>query len=231
VSNEIEIWPLDLDDPALNAGALEQLLSPDERERAGRLRAPNLARRFIVCRAALRQVLGRSLDCDPPGVAIRYSATGKPELADPPHRGLHFNVTHSQQVAIIAVSRDRPIGVDVERIRPDFATEEIAGRFFSAAERAALARLAAVEQPLAFFRCWTRKEAFIKATGAGLSFPLDEFDVSLAPDEPPRLLAIQGDSTAAAEWAMRELPAPPNFVAAVACPGPIGRIIMRGAAS
>ena len=228
MGDDIHLWHVPLDRPPAEVEALAAILSADELARAARFRDPRWGRRFVVGRAALRQVLGRWLDRAPPAVHFAYRAAGKPELADPHPPGAYFNVTHSQGLAIIAVGRERPLGVDLERVRPEFAVDAIAARFFSAREQEALRGLPSAERPAAFFRCWTRKEAFIKALGAGLSFPLDEFDVSLTPGS-AALLALRGDAAAAARWSLRELAAPPGHVAALAVEGPIGRVIVEEA--
>lgn len=220
--SDIRLWHVALDRPPADADRLAELLAEDELARAHRYRDPQLGRRFIVGRASLRRVLGQCLDRDPKEIRFTYRAAGKPELADLDAHRLHFNVTHSHAVAILAVSEGRPIGIDVERVRPDFAGEEIAARFFSAREQAMLRELPANERVTAFFRCWTRKEAFIKLLGAGLSFPLDEFDVSLAPDAPAELLALRGDPTAPNRYSLCEIAAPPGHFAAFAVAGPIG---------
>ena len=177
--------------------------------------------------ATLRAVLGRQLCRDPKEIDFTYGAAGKPELIDLVSHGLHFNLTHSHGVAIIAVCPGRPVGVDVERIRPEFAGEEIAARFFSPREQTMLRDLPADQRVEAFFRCWTRKEAFIKLLGAGLSFPLDEFDVSLAPGAPAELLALRGDNAAKTHWSLREIAAPPGHVATVAVEGTLNHIIVE----
>jgi 4'-phosphopantetheinyl transferase len=180
------------------------------------MRAPGLDRRFIVCRATLRLVLAKRLGRQPETIHFRYSAAGKPELTDLEANQVHFNVTHSGDWAKIAICEGLPVGIDVERIRPDFATMAIAERFFSIAERIALRSVPEDLRPISFFRCWTRKEAFIKAVGTGIAFPLDDFDVALAPNAPAALLSIRGNIAEAQRWSMRDLPADPGFVAALA---------------
>src|SRR5262245_34273422 len=194
--SDILLWHVVLDRSPAEAEQLAALLAADELERTNRFRDPLLGRRFVTGRASLRRVLGRCLGRDPKEISFTYRAAGKPEMVDVGSHGLHFNLTHSHAVAIIAVSPGRPVGVDIERVRPDFACAEIAARFFSRREQAMLCDLPADERAVAFFRCWTRKEAFIKLLGAGLSFPLDEFDVSLAPGIPAEILALRGDAAA-----------------------------------
>ena len=130
------------------------------------------------------------------------------------HSDVRFNVTHSGGIALLAFTRGREIGVDVEQVRHDFDPGAIARRYFSAHEQNQLADLPAEEKVDAFFRCWTRKEAYIKATGDGLSLPLSQFDVSLVPGETNALLATRPDESEAASWLLREVPAGPGYVAA-----------------
>lgn len=185
--------------------------------------------RFISCRAALRRVLAGLLGSHPAVVEFEYSPFGKPALAGQHRAEVHFNVSHSHDLALIAASRGHAVGIDVEQLRPDFASEDIARRFFSPSERDALAQLPAEMRVDAFFRCWTRKEAFVKAIGEGLSYPLDKFDVSVTPEEPPRLLRVGvGDgAAAAASWSLHDVPVPSGFVAALAIAGRVDRIVSR----
>jgi 4'-phosphopantetheinyl transferase len=222
--SDIHVWHVQLDRPIGEAERLVAYLDPSERVRAARYRDPLLGRRFVIGRASLRRVLGQWLGRNPNDIRFTYCAAGKPELADADAADLYFNVTHSGPVALIALSPGRPVGIDVERVRPDFAGDEIAARFFSAREQEMLLTLPAAERIAAFFRCWTRKEAFIKLLGAGLAFPLDEFDVSLLPDLPARLLGLHGDAEAAKRFSMREIAAPPGYFAAVVVEGPISDV-------
>lgn len=168
-----------LDARAAAAGALARSLSAPERERAGRFRFERDRRRFIVARARLRELLGARLGVPPAAVELACGSNGKPALA---RRGAHahwrFNVSHCDDVAVYAFSRSREVGIDVEAIRPLPAADAIAAQFFSPRESAAYRAAAPRDRPLAFFRCWTRKEAFLKALGVGLSVRLDELDVS-----------------------------------------------------
>src|SRR5262249_29846251 len=146
--------------------------------------------RFVACRGTVRTILAQYLARDPRRLAFIYGANGKPALTgnEAPCR-LHFNVAHSDGLALLAVGRGREIGVVLERIRPEVATEAIARHYFSARDIEALRALPPRLRVKAFFHAWTRKEAYLKATGAGLSLPLDCFDVTLRPGEPAALLA------------------------------------------
>jgi 4'-phosphopantetheinyl transferase len=190
------------------------ILTPQEREHATRFRLAEHRRQFIVCRGTLRKILSRYLELHPARIAFVYNHHGKPSLRD---SDLRFNVSHSGSWALQAVTRAGEVGVDIERMDPQFAAEQIPERFFSPREVAQLRALPADLQTAAFFRCWTRKEAYIKARGLGLALPLDSFDVSLGPDDPPALLR------GADGWSVRDLEAPPGHAAAVAAEDPAGR--------
>src|SRR5262249_6058087 len=145
--------------------------------------------RFIVGRATLRAILGRYLARRPSELAFRYGEFGKPDLDVPQGAdAIRFNMAHSHGRAALAVAVGRELGIDLEQERPIHDADRIVARFFSAAECRVYAGLPDDQKPAAFFRGWTRKEAYLKATGLGLALPLDSFDVSLAPGDPPRLL-------------------------------------------
>ncbi len=168
------------------------LLSPDELDRAARFRLPQLRDRFIACRSFLREILAGCLNVAPAAIEFTYNAHGKPGV-----RGLHFNLSHSGSMAVYAVSRTREVGIDIERVDPKFEGN-IPEHFFSRAEIAGLRSLPRDAQLEAFFRCWTRKEAYLKARGEGLAIGLWSFDVSL--DEPAKFLGgVEGWSIEALE--------------------------------
>lgn len=219
-NNRVHVWCASLDLPAPQVSSLQRTLSTDELTRAERYYLRQVRGRFVVARGLLRAILSRYLGMAAGHLRFRYGPNGKPKL-DKKTGGesLRFNVTHSQGLALYAIARDREVGIDVEYILPDLAGEEIAERFFSPREVAALRALPVELQPEAFFNCWARKEAYIKAKGAGLSLPLDQFDVSLAPEEPVALLSTRGDSLEAARWALRALDTGPDYAAALAVEG------------
>jgi 4'-phosphopantetheinyl transferase len=157
------------------------MLSSQERQRADRYVLERSRDRFIFARAALRRILADELGEDARELRILEGPHGRPELAGLP---LHFNVSHSQDKALIAVSSTARIGVDIEALAP--IERDLVERFFSSAEQASLAALAGPDWERGFYRCWTRKEAFVKALGRGLSLPLEDFDVTI--DENPRLI-------------------------------------------
>ena len=222
----IDVWYVDLAVDAGTAARLAASLAEDERARAARFRFERDARRFVVARSALRAVLGGYLGVAPGGLAFSYGAHGKPMLgAD--HTALDFNVSHSGEVAVIAAGWRRAVGVDVEQWRPLPDLAALAARVFAPSELTALGALAEAERPAAFFRCWTRKEAFIKATGRGLTQPLDGFAVSLAADEPARFLDIAGDPEALARWTLYDLRLPAGYTGALVVEGAAGALRVR----
>src|SRR5436309_5797121 len=198
------------------ARAAAALLSDAERQRASCFLFDRDRDRFIVGRARLRQLLAARLGTRPESVELVYGAHGKPALARRfADSDLHFNVSHCDDVTLYAFSCGREIGVDVEAVRVIREADDIAGRFFSRRENQAYRALEPRDRPLGFFQCWTRKEAFIKALGDGLSYPLDRFDMSLTPGEPAEILRVEAMSGDCCGWRMESLSPAPGFVAAV----------------
>lgn len=216
-TDEIHIWWASLEQPVAR---FQGLLAMDERTRAERFHFEEDRERFIVRRGVLRTILGYYLNVEPGRLQFCYGRNEKPALADTSGRGkVRFNLSHSAGGALYAFTRDREIGVDIEHIRDISEMEQIAERFFSAREHAVFHTLPESKKQEAFFNCWTRKEAFIKATGDGLSCPLDRFDVSLVPGEPARLLGIEGDSKAASRWSLQDLGYITDYAGAFAVEG------------
>lgn len=205
--------------------ALGDTLAPDENARAARFVFERDRRRFATARGLLRQILGDATGIAPARLAFRYGTRGKPSLADAPGAP-DFNVSHSGGLAAFALSRAGEVGVDIEQERPMPDLAAIAERFFSPRESAVLAGLAEAERVPAFFRCWTRKEAFIKLTGEGLSRALDAFDVAFGPGEPARLLRVEGDPDAVERYRLEALEAPQGFAAALAVDGRPRRVVI-----
>jgi 4'-phosphopantetheinyl transferase len=189
--------------------------------RAGRYYFARDRNHFTVARGLLRLILGGYLDSDPAALHFVYGTHGKPALAaDNGGTLLRFNVSHSGGFALYAVAQQRELGVDIEQIRPEFAREQgIAERFFAPQEVATLRALPVDVQPEAFFACWSRKEAYIKARGLGLAMPLERFAVSLAPGEPAALLSTADDPQEARRWTMQALAPVPGYAAALAVAG------------
>lgn len=218
--NTVHVWRARLDVSSDVVTLLERTLAPDETRRADRFHFERDRLHFVVARGVLRLLLGRYLDCSPAGLPFRYGPYGKPELAPREVAGrVQFNMSHSGGLALFAIAEERQVGVDVEFIRAELATDGIAKRFFSAHEAATLQSLPPDLRLAAFFHCWTRKEAYIKATGKGLSIPLDQFDVSLSPFEPARLLATRWNPGEADRWSLHTVPAGSNYIAALAVEG------------
>lgn len=213
---EARIWTSDLEPGAATVDCLVPLLSADEQERAVRFHFRRDAMRWIVARATLRRILGGCLGVDPRTLVFSYGPQGKPALAVPAAAlDLQFSLAHSAHLAVYAVTVGCPVGVDVERLRPVPEMDRIAERTFSRRECTTLRGLPPALRPAGFFNCWTRKEAYIKAVGLGLSYPLDRFSVSLTPGEPARLEAVEADPAHADGWMMAELTPRSGFVGAV----------------
>ena len=215
--HEIHVWKKDLSLPPAELERCRTVLSTDELERAARFRFEANRNEYIVSRGTLRTLLGSYLNVPPRELCFVYSEYGRPSVAPgTSSRLLNFNIGHSGKVVLLAFAEGRRVGIDVEKLRRDFSTSEIAERFFSMAEREALRALPQDQRHEAFFRCWTRKEAFIKALGEGMSHPLDQFDVSLAPSEQAVLLATRPDAQEAKRWKLWNIQLTGNYAAALA---------------
>jgi 4'-phosphopantetheinyl transferase len=211
-----EVVAIRLDVGAEAVRALGELLSPPERLRANCFAFERDRQRFIVARARLRQLLAERLDMLPLSIELVYGARGKPALAPRcTDLDLRFNLSHSHNVAVYAFARGLEIGIDVEAIRVIRDADNIATRFFSKRENKAYLALDPCDRPRGFFNCWTRKEAFIKAIGEGLYHPLDRFDVSLAPEEPAKILRVDNTPGQDCGWELQSLIPEPGFVASV----------------
>jgi len=214
---EVHVWRADLEVDENLQNSFLKLLSPDEKIRAGKFRFAKDRRNFIVARGILRSLIGKYLEINPAEIPFRYSEFGKPGIAN--HNLLEFNISHSQNIALFAFTKKFNIGVDVEFVNPNIEVKDIATKFFSANEIMNLLALSEQEQILAFFNCWTRKEAFIKAVGEGLSFPLDKFEVSLEPDKPAKLLATDWEPKAVSKWSVYSMSPGANFVGSLVIEG------------
>jgi 4'-phosphopantetheinyl transferase len=211
----VHIWCAVLDTAATVFARLQTCLSDEEWKRAERFSFERDRNRYVVRRAVLRTLLGRYTGIDPARITFRCTERGKLHVAPP--LDVEFNLSHSQDLALFAFARRRVVGVDIEWMRPLDDAMTIARRFFSPAENAALNSVAESQRTEAFFNCWTRKEAFVKATGEGLQRSLDSFDVSLTPGEPARLLRCADCDPAA--WSLHGLRPAVDFIGAVAAPG------------
>ena len=217
-AGEIHVWLARLGGADDESAAFDHVLAPDEQARAGRFKFERDRRQFAAARTILRRLLGRYLKVDPLDVAFVYSRYGKPAVSDGP-AGFSFNLSHSGNAAVVAVSRAGEVGVDIEAIRPMHDQDDLAERFFSGGEVRSLRAVPLESRNEAFFTCWTRKEAFIKAVGEGLSHALDSFEVTLAPSDPVRLIHVAGDTGEASTWTLAALPAEPGYAGALAVRG------------
>lgn len=209
-NDEIQVWRIDLSSPHVSPKNLVQCLAEDERERALAFRFARDRERFARTRAALRHILGSALDSDPASLRFTIGPYGKPHIAG---CGLRFNVSHSADLGLVAVAWDRELGVDIEATREMEDATSIARRFFAADEAQQIADMtdpAKIEQ--AFFECWTRKEAFVKATGEGLSRALDSFHVTFFPSP---LAQLRVDSDEPQRWTLVKLEPGPGYRAAL----------------
>jgi 4'-phosphopantetheinyl transferase len=218
--NDVHVWRAALEEPTQSIDRFFSTLSADERLRASRFHFQIDREYFIATHGILRSILGLYLNLAPESLSFSYSSHGKPALSfEPGARAIRFNISHSHGVALFAITRGREVGIDLEFLRRDLETEQIAKRFFSRHENSTLGALPAVVRKQAFFLCWTRKEAYIKARGEGLSLPLDQFDVSLLPGEPAALLSTRPDPDEAHRWSLRELTPDADYAAAIAVQG------------
>jgi 4'-phosphopantetheinyl transferase len=219
----VHVWTVGLDVDEQQRAELADLLSQDEVERAGRYYFERDRRRFVAGRGVLRQLLGGYLDLPAEQLQFDYGERGKPSV---PGVDLSFNVTNSDALALVAVTRGREVGIDVELQRQESGDNGVAEHFFAVREVATLRNLASELRPAAFLRCWTRKEAFIKARGDGLSLPLHDFEVTLRPDEPAALVWTAWSADEPAAWQLEDLTSfCPGFAAALAVRGRGLRII------
>jgi 4'-phosphopantetheinyl transferase len=219
----VHIWKVRLDGAAI-PGSEESVLSSDETARANRFHFEKDRARFIRCRSALRRLLGEYLALPAPAIRFKYLTNGKPQVdAEQNPRSLQFNVSHSAELALIAVGAiggEKQLGVDIEKIRGDVDTNLLSERFFLSLEREGLRWLPEHLRVPGFFACWTRKEALLKATGDGLSVPLADFSVSTHPDHDPEVAEIKGDPEAGKQWFLTDLNVEDDYRAALAveCP-------------
>jgi 4'-phosphopantetheinyl transferase len=220
----VHVWSAWLDGSTTPVDEASAILSADELDRAARFHFDRHRRRFVCARGALRQILGWYLDVDARELSFAYGPHGKPALSRGARRRVSFNVSHSDDLALIAVApEDVDIGVDVEAVRSMPDGDDIACRFFAPSEVARLRSLPAALREPAFFQCWTRKEAYLKALGDGLARPLDRFEVTFGPDEPGELRVI-GDERESARWTLVPLEPEAGFAAALVATRGVRRV-------
>ena len=219
-TKEVHIWRVDLTADETEIVNCHSLLSPDEVGRASRFYFDIHRRRFIVARGALREILERYASFPARELVFAYGDKGKPELSERfRDSGIKFNLSHSHDIAVLAVTRQFEIGVDVEFMDPGWAKQDIAERFFSTAEIQTLRGLPSHERIDAFYSCWTRKEAYIKACGHGLSVPLHSFDVAFGPGVPAALLQVRTNPEEVKRWRMYSLEVAEPYKAALVVAG------------
>jgi len=223
--NNLEIWIIDLNQPESFMATAGEFLPPEEMARSSRFRHLTARRNYLVAHSAMRRLLGAMLNLEPREIPLGTSPHGKPELAGALRGQLHFNLTHSGNLALLAVCADMEVGVDVERIRPVPDALRLATRFFTPTEAAALDKTPEPDRHLAFFRLWTRKEALVKATGEGIAHGLARFDVSVEADA--GLKAIDGDATQAAQWTLHGFSPAEGYLAAAAVQRPDAQFFLH----
>jgi 4'-phosphopantetheinyl transferase len=220
-SDQVHVWRTTLDQNKATILELSTLLAPDERRRAEKYHSAKDCNRFITARGVLRKILSSYLHVSPDELQFVYNECGKPALSiDQNCRALNFNLSHSNDLALYAVAWGRSVGVDIEYIRKDFATIDIAEHFFSKDEVKSLKSAPIDLRTEAFFKCWSRKESYIKAIGMGVSYSLDGFTVSLAPDIAPALLKVDADELEPNHWRMYDLEAAEGYAASLIIENP-----------
>ena len=216
LNGDIDVWRANLDAPEREISRCIDWLSPDEKKRANRYYFNRHRQRFIVRRILLKKLIGAYLNINAWDVLLDRNQFGKPLLAHQRVGQLQFNLSFSNNLALFAFSRSNAIGVDIEIINDTVIGENIVQRHFSSNEIATFISLPCEQQAEAFYNCWTRKEAWVKARGMGLSIPLDSFEVSLTPGEPARLISTSEYANKPSEWSMFSLTPAPGYTAAVA---------------
>lgn len=213
-NQEVHVWRVPLNRENCELASLFDLLEPWEKERAWRYRFETHRERFIAGRGSLRVILAQYLGEDPKELKFTYSSNGKPALQiGEDESRLQFNLSHSENLALIAVSTGGSLGIDVEHLRPIPDAEELVARFFSRREQREFSALPKGQRTLAFFNLWTRKEALLKATGEGIAHSLHRVEVTFLPEQAAEFLALP--EGAAADWHLQELDAAPGFIAAL----------------
>jgi 4'-phosphopantetheinyl transferase len=219
-SNDVHVWRASLDLTTVQSESLLVILSPDELARAGRLRFVKDQKKFVAARGILRMILGHYLGKKPIELRFEYSSYGKPILAtNAGYDSLHFNLSHSDVIALYAISRGRNIGIDIERVQDNIEVEQVAGRFFSLGEISSLDSVDKKNRSGTFFQYWTRKEAFIKAKGEGISFPMENCDVSLMSAKNLSPIILLGENRENSSWYGQDLFPGHGYAAAIAVEG------------
>ena len=218
---EIHVWTIPLSAPDHAVSQVRALLSPDEADRMARFRFEHLQRAYVLSRGALRLLLGIYTGEAPGSLRFSYGPKGKPALASA--GPIRFNIAHSGDMGLFAFTLDCELGVDIERVRPVPEISKIATSFFCAREASDLMSLPSRDRERAFFLCWTRKEAYVKAVGNGLFLPLDSFRVTFLPDQPARLMYLTE------AWTLQHIEGAEGYVGAIAYKGEPRSLRMRAA--
>jgi len=216
LERSVHVWAVGIDDASIDFNRAREVISLDERERAERFIFERDRRRYLVAHGALHAILSRYLKIDPATLRFDIGSNGKPKLpsAHTPS-GVDFNLSHSNKMALLAVTHGREVGVDVEYVQENFEFQQVAERFFTAREVAAMRSLPSPLQRQAFYKCWTSKEAFLKAKGTGLSGKLDEVEISLTTEQRVRIQArVPG-------WSLAELAPGDGYEGALVVEGPL----------
>lgn len=217
LTNNAHIWSANLKSPPFKIEELSKILSSDEIDRANRFYFERDKNRFIITRGTLRKIISRYLNIDPKKLQFTYSDRGKPNLSTP--TSISFNLSHSQDLALYAISQINLIGIDLEYIRPMPDAKNLAKRFFSPQEYNFISQLPAQQQQETFFKIWTCKEAYLKATGEGLAGGLEKVEVGLNPEKPIHFFSINGNVQEASPWYLHQFIPQPNYIAAVVVAG------------
>jgi len=213
---DVHIWQIFLEEPIEKAKDMGWILSDEEKYRAGRFQFEHHQRRFLISHAALRHILSQYTGIEPQHIQYQITSYGKPHLRNKTEFDIQFNLSHSHERAVVAICQNQPIGIDIEYIRSTADIASLAKQNFSTNEYQQFAKLPVTDSLLGFFNTWTRKEAYIKAIGEGLSHPLHTFEVTVNPGEPAQMLSIANDLKAARHWTLEAVQVQDGYAAAFA---------------
>jgi 4'-phosphopantetheinyl transferase len=226
--NQVEIWLVNIPEHINRSVWYETLLNDEEREKADRFYFAKDRLRYVITHGILRRLISQYVAIPPKELVFLKNPFGKPYISPVINtQKIQFNISHSKEGIIIAISKGNELGVDLEFARDTIPILEIAQRFFSPYEYQVLLATPASFRLLSFYRCWTRKEAFIKAKGKGLSIPLDSFDVTVSPDQPPQLIRSSLDPSDLEKWKLREIDTWPNYLATICIEGKDHQFVIK----
>ena len=216
--DHVDIWLCDLKQLSSDINNFYSILSEDERERTDKLKVEDKKQQYIITRGALRQRLGLLTKIDPQDFIFDYLEHGKPVLANNPQfADMTFNVSHSHDLALIAITQEQNIGIDIEKINRELKHDELVSRFFSKVEQTEFQTIPEANRAKAFCACWSRKEAFIKAIGDGVSYGLDTFDVTVDPENQTPEINLHKPSEDT--WSALNLPINDEYMACLVSDG------------